>query len=413
MPRPKEQSRQSQRQCGDVRLRGFSDRASFAEALAWLDLQARRSLPVEEVSVAAAQGRVLAEPLSAPADLPAIDCAAVDGYALRSSETEGASDYNPLLFTLDESLDAPSRALPLAGAIMVSAGSPSPAGADAVLPFEAAQLKGRVLEIFAAVAAGAGMERRGQHVRAGSALIEARRILRAQDVGLLTSAGMDRVPVLRLPRVRLIVAGPKTFIDRPSAGDAAGPMLGRLIARDGGAAETAHPAEAHRDALTQAIAAPAADVILVAGRTGTGADDEAALALAKLGELAIHGIALRPGGSAGMGLSGATPVLLLPGDPLACLCAYELLAGRLIRSLAGRGPELPHLVQMAKVGRKIVSAIGFVDLCRVRLVDGCVEPVASVEFGGLASAVRADGFLVIPAPLEGYAPGTEVKVHLY
>ena len=154
-------------------------------------------------------------------------------------------------------------------------------------------------------------------------------------------------------------------------------------------------------------------MILVAGRTGTGADDEAPPALAKLGELAIHGIALRPGGSTGMGLSGATPVLLLPGDPLACLCAYELLAGRLIRNLAGRSPELPHPVQMAKVGRKIVSAIGFVDLCRVRLVDGCVEPVASVEFGGLASAVRADGFLVIPAPLEGYAPGTEVKVHLY
>ena len=166
MPRPKEQSRQSQRQCGDVRLRGFSDRVSFAEALAWLDLQACRGLPVEEVSVGAAQGRVLAEPLNAPADLPAVDCAAVDGYALRSSETEGASDYNPLLFTL--ALDVPSRALPLAGAIMVSAGSPLPVGADAVLPFDATQLKGRLLEIFAAVAAGAGLERRGQHVRAGA-----------------------------------------------------------------------------------------------------------------------------------------------------------------------------------------------------------------------------------------------------
>jgi molybdopterin molybdotransferase len=70
-------------------------------------------------------------------------------------------------------------------------------------------------------------------------------------------------------------------------------------------------------------------------------------------------------------------------------------------------------VREAEVGRKIVSAIGFVDLCRVRLVDGRVEPVGSAEFGGLASSVRADGFVVIPAPLEGYAPGTRVKVHLY
>jgi molybdopterin molybdotransferase len=105
-------------------------------------------------------------------------------------------------------------------------------------------------------------------------------------------------------------------------------------------------------------------------------------------------------------------VLLLPGDPLGCWCAYELLAGRLIRSLGGRSPELPQLVREAEVGRKIVSAIGFVDLCRVRLVDGRVEPVGSAEFGSLASSVRADGFVVIPASLEGYAPGTRVKVHL-
>ena len=138
-----------------------------------LDLQARRNLhQEEEISVVAAQGRVLAEPLSAPANLPAVDCAAVDGYALRSSETEGASDYNPLLFTLDESRDAPSQVLPSAGAMVAPAGSPLPAGADAVLPFDATQLRGRVLEIFAAVAAGAGVERRGQHVRAGAAFIE-------------------------------------------------------------------------------------------------------------------------------------------------------------------------------------------------------------------------------------------------
>ena len=206
MPRPKEQSRQSQRQCGDVRLRGFSDRASFAEAVAWLDLQVRHSLPAEEVSVAAAEGRVLAEPISAPADIPAMDCAAVDGYALRSSETEGASDYNPLLFTLDESPDAPSYALALAGAIMVSAGSPLPVGADAVLPFDATQLKGRVLEIFAPVAAGAGMERRGQH--SGPDRVDRGSTHSApQDAGLLASAGIDRVPVVRLPRVRLVSPG--------------------------------------------------------------------------------------------------------------------------------------------------------------------------------------------------------------
>jgi molybdopterin molybdotransferase len=360
-----------------------------------------------------AQGRVIAEPVSAPADIPAMDCAVTDGYALRSAETEGATDYNPLLFTLNEISNEPCRRLPLAGAALVSAGTPLPCGADAVLPFDAAQLKGTTLEIFSAVAAGSGVERRGQQVRAGAALIEGRRILRPQDAGLLASVGIERVRVVRLPRVRLVIAGPKAFTGCPSAGDANGPMLCGLVRRDGGIVETMHVAEPRCEALGQAIAAPGADVIVVAGRTGTGLDDEAPLALAKTGELAIHGVALRPGGSAGMGLTGTAPVLLLPGDPLGCMCAYELLAGRLIRSLGGRSPELPHPVRDAEVGRKIVSAIGFVDLCRVRLVDGRVEPVGSAEFGGLASSIGADGFVVIPAPLEGYAPGTQVKVHLY
>jgi molybdopterin molybdotransferase len=355
-----------------------------------------------------------------------MDCAAVDGYAIRSAETEGASDYNPLLFTtLIEPFDELTRSLPLAGAALVSAGAPLPGGADAVLPFDVTQPKGTTLEIFAAVAAGVGVERRGQQVRSDTVLIEARRILRPQDAGLLSSLGIDRVPVVRLPHVRLVIAGPKRFAGHQPTGDANGPMLRGLIRRDGGMVvtmfenitetmvETMNAAESRCEAIAKAIAAPGADVILAAGRTGTGADDEVPLALAKVGELAIHGVALRPGGSTGMGLADATPVLLLPGDPLGCYCAYELLAGRLIRSLSGRSPELPHPVRETEVGRKIVSAIGFVDLCQVRIVDGRVEPVGSAEFGGLASSVRADGFVVIPAPLEGYAPGTRVKVRLY
>jgi molybdopterin molybdotransferase len=410
MSRQEDQSRQ--RRYGDVRLRGFADRASFEEAVAWLDLHGRPVLPAEDISVDTAQGRVTAAVVSAPADIPAMDCAGTDGYALRSAETEGATDYNPLLVTLIKTFDKSCHGLPLAGAALVSAGTPLPCGADAILPFDAAQLKGTTLEIFSAVAAGSGVERRGQQVRAGAALIEARRALRPQDAGLLASVGIERVRVVRSPRIRLVIAGPKVFAGCPSTGDANGPMLCGLVRRDGGIVETMHVAEPGCEALGQAIAAPGTDVIVVAGRTGTGLDDEVPLALAKVGKLAIHGVALRPGGSAGMGLIGVTPVLLLPGDPLACLCAYELLAGRLIRSLGGLSPELPHPVRDAEVGRKIVSAIGFVELCRVRFVDGRVEPVGSAEFGGLASSIRADGFVVIPAPLEGYAPGTHVKVHL-
>ena len=229
---------------------------------------------------------------------------------------------------------------------------------------------------------------------------------------------MERLQVIRRPRVRLIVSLPKSSGKLSPMEDANSPMLSALVARDGGIVESMilesmNPGTGQRAAIAQALAAPGADLILLAGRTGTGWDDEAPLAVAESGELAIHGIALRPGGSAGMGMVGTAPVLLLPGDPLDCFCAYEVLAGRLVRRLAGRSPELPYPVREAEVGRKIVSAIGIVDLYRVCLVNGRAEAIGSAESGGLASTLRADGFVIVPAPLEGYAPGVRIPVHIY
>ena len=391
----------------DVRLRGFSGRHPVEHALAWVDAHAE-PLPAEAIAAADAWGRVLAEPVVAAADVPPVDRASEDGYALRSGETIGASPYNPLLLALEEA----SAPLGPAAAALVSAGAALPEGADAVLAFAAAQAEGGTLEVSSAVAEGMGVERRGQELRAGTALIGTARPLRPEDAGLIAALGVERVAVVRRPRVRLVIAGPKSARGLP-AHDADGPMLRALVARDGGVLEGMVLGADERRAIASAIAAPGADAILVAGRTGTGRDDEAPLALAEVGEVALHGLALRPGGSSGLGRVGAVPVVLLPGDPLACLCSYEVLAGRLVRRLGGRDPRLPHVVREAEVGRKIVSTVGFVDMCRVQLVGGRAEPVGSAEDGGLASAVRADGFVLIPAPLEGYAPGARVAVHVF
>jgi molybdopterin molybdotransferase len=189
-------------------------------------------------------------------------------------------------------------------------------------------------------------------------------------------------------------------------------MLRALVERDGGLAEAWAAGDLRAD-LVRAATAPGADLLLVTGRTGTGPDDEAPLALAAAGRLDLHGVAMRPGSSSGMGLVGARPVLLLPGDPVACLVAYELLAGRLVRRLGGRNPGLPHQTREAEVGRKIVSAVGALDVCQVRLVAGRVEPLGVLEWGGLAAAARADGFVLVPPALEGYPPGARVTVHVY
>jgi molybdopterin molybdotransferase len=144
-----------------------------------------------------------------------------------------------------------------------------------------------------------------------------------------------------------------------------------------------------------------------------GTEDHAPRLLAEVGELAVHGVAMRPSSPAGFGRIGETLVFLLPGNPVSCLCAYDFFAGRAIRLRGGRPAQWPYPLQRAVVGRKIASAIGRVDYCRVRLRDGQIEPLALSGASVLSSTTRADGFVVVPAASEGYAAGSEVDVYLY
>ena len=377
----------------DVRGRGFPSRTALADAVHWLDARTSAPLLAEEVAVATATGRVLAAPATAHADLPPADRALRDGVAVMAEATLGAGGYNPIL-------------LPAGSAAPVSAGEPLPPGTDAVLPVEGAQASPLCVEVLDALPAGSGVERRGEQARSGATLLPAGRVLRPQDVGLLAALGRETVAVVRRPVVRILLAG------GPRDGrEADGAMLAALVARDGGVVDLRGPLE--RAALTAALAEPGADLILACGRTGLGADDIAPLALADAGTLALHGVALRPGDSAALGSVGAVPVCLLPGEPAACATVYDLLAGRAVRRLGGRGAEPPYAAVRVRTARKLVSEIGFAEIYRVRLVDGLAEPVASAAVPGLAATARADGFVLIPAESEGVPEGAEVLVRLY
>ncbi|WP_247876330.1 molybdopterin molybdotransferase MoeA [Azospirillum brasilense] len=382
----------------DVRGRGFSSRAALSVMEGWIDATVGplppRAVPLAAIAATLAEGQVLAEPVSAPGDWPSADRAARDGVAVASSDTLGAGSYNPV---------------PLPGAVTVAAGEPMPPGTDAILPVECIQTDGPFVEALNSVAPGDGVERRGEGLRAGTVLLKAGHRLRPQDLGLFAALGIDVLCVGARPRVRIVLAG------GPRSGpETLGAMLAALVARDGGVAELVGPLPADRAALAAAYAAPGADLLISAGRTGVGEDDVAPLALADVGMLALHGVSLRPGDSAALGTAGGVPAVLLPGEPMACLAAYELLAGRAVRRLAGRDPALPHPAVPAVAVRKLVSEIGCTELYRVRrTVDGLVEPVASPHRPGLAGAVLADGFVLIPAESEGVPAGAAVTLRCF
>jgi molybdopterin molybdotransferase len=135
--------------------------------------------------------------------------------------------------------------------------------------------------------------------------------------------------------------------------------------------------------------------------------------LAQHGELAVHGIAMRPSSPTGFGRLGSRIVFLLPGNPVSSLCAYDFFAGRAIRALGGRTKEWPYRNVGGRLSRKISSPIGRLDYARVRIADGIVEPLAVAGASLLSSTTRADGFVIIGDDSEGFAAGADVDVWLY
>ncbi len=328
------------------------------DALGWLIARCPPLAP-ETASLENAHGRVLAAAVRASA-LPPRAVAAIDGQAVRAADTEGASDYAPL---------------PVGGAPVV-AGGPLPDGADAVIPYAMLDAGPAAL---APVARGRGVLRPGHDAPDGWAL-EAGVRLTPLHAALLARLGHGVVEVVRRPRVSVRAAPAKT------GPDALTPLLHGMLA--------AHSAQ---------IAGANADLHVLAGRSGPGADDDGAQAFSVF----AHGIAIRPGETSAVGLVGETPAILLPGDPLACATAFALLAAPILRHMAGL-PE-PEPVS-ATLARKIASPLGRCDAIRVRVEQGVATPTGPAEFGSLAQALAATGLVLAPEGSEGYAQGSTVSV---
>lgn len=474
----------------DVRMRGFAHRSTVEQALHWLDAQLH-TLDAEVVPLADAATRVLAEDVTSGVNVPGFDRAMMDGFALQAADTAGASPYHRLpLSVIGQSL--PGR--PFTGqvsrgqAVRIMTGAPMPAGADAVLPAEKTSVDSSELDadphddlghsddqtarpndrndiqsdkpdessaptvtIEGEVPPGKHIGRIGEDVTAGAVLLRAGRVLRPQDIGVISSIGLGQISVVRRPRVRIVITGNELAPAGAAAQkfqtvDSNGPMLAALIARDGATPINPGVVPDDPDQILAALRDDA-DVTLVSGGSSVGAEDFVPTLLARHGQLAIHGVAMRPSSPVGMGVLDGRLVFLLPGNPVSCLCAYDFFAGRAIRALGGRSPDWPYRKTTARLGRKLVSQVGRVDYARLTLTDSTqaedesqssstaaqgagasqtvdpkfagsaehptAQPVAVSGSSILTSTTRADGFVIIPANFEGYPDGATVEVFLY
>lgn len=381
---------------------GYLRRLPLTLAWSWLDglplREFRETLPLGPGIL----GRRLAEDVLAPWDMPAAAIAISDGIAVRADDTIGANGYNPITLTLRS-----NDGLGAGMAVLATSGSSIPASFDAVLSADRTESNGMTVDIIDGVPRGEGIAAQGQTVRAGQSLLASGRRIGTGEWLLLAEAAVQDLRVVGRARVAVIAAGAKHGPDTVS------PILSWLIEQDGG---EAIPAGDPEDQIERRLAkAAGVDLIVLIGRSGLGTDDVACATIETAGgQLDHHGVAVRPGGSCGLGRLGGVPVILIPGDPLAAHVIYHLLVSRLLRRWAGLAPSSAALVEGRSLTRKISSPIGLADWVPVAFdADGRVTPVPIPPAASVAVLGRADGFVLVPAPSEGFAPGEPVTVTLF
>jgi molybdopterin molybdotransferase len=409
-------------------MHGFSHRHTVHAALTWLDAQLH-TLDGEQVPLRSAAGRVLAAPVISTVDVPGFDRATMDGFAVVADSTEGASPYNGILLRVvgDAMPGSPFlRRVGAGEAVRIMTGAPMPAGADGVLPAEFAEAddnaaaatdRPSTVRVVATISPGKNVGVRGEDILAGTTLLTAGRLLRPQDLGVMSSIGSAHASVVRRPRVRLVITGNELLPSGTAPHDfqitdANGPMLAALAERDGAAVDFPGIVRDDAETILDALQADA-DVVIVSGGSSVGIEDLAPMLVAKHGELAVHGIAMRPSSPTGMGRIGSRLVFLLPGNPVSALCAYDFFAGRSIRALGGRPKEWPYRTIRGTLTRKLSSPIGRLDYARVRVTGSAVEPLSIAGASILSSTTRAEGFVIVGDDSEGFPAGAEVDVWLY
>ncbi|KKG12704.1 gephyrin-like molybdotransferase Glp [Methanosarcina sp. 2.H.A.1B.4] len=390
----------------------FKERTSVDEALR-LFLESISPLRhTEEVPLEACAGRVLAEAVVSGRDVPHYRRAAMDGYAVRASDTPGASPANPVLLQLSESIEEGTS-------MWVHTGAALPEGADAVVMVEDTVTAGDLVEIRAQVYPGRNVGQIGEDIKREDLVFEEGHLLRPCDAAVLASLGLDRVKVFRKPVVAVIPTGDE-LVSRETAGEVPPPgmvletnglMTALYVSRWGGIPRYTGIVPDHPESIKEAVEANLdADMILLSGGTSVGKRDHSPEVVESLGKLLIHGVGVSPGKPTALGIIDKIPVVCLPGYPVAGLVALYFFVRPGIRKL-GSIPEVPEIVLRKRLAAKISSKIGYVNFIRVVFEGDKVRPLMG-KAGVLSSVAKADGYVLVPENVEGYEEGQEVNVFL-
>ena len=401
-------------------MRPFGETISLEEARAIITRSLRPIERIERVPLAEAHGRVLAEEIMAPADVPPFSRAAMDGYAVRAADTTGATPGRPVILTCIEKVftgQMPSQTVGPGQCTEIATGAPMPAGADSVVMVEQTDADGAEVRIFAAADTGQNIGRQGADIKRGQVVMRADEALNASRVGAIAALGRAHVDVYARPRVAILSTGneivdPGQPLQPGQIYDINRFTVAAVVAEHGGAPVSHRTAADTIPDLERALDDCLEDDVLVfSGGTSVGERDLILDALSNRGEVLFHGISVKPGKPTAFGLVNHKPFFGMPGYPSSCLLNTHILLVPALRSIA-RLPTLERRTVTLPLARRVASAKDRHQFYTVRVANGEAIPAYKAS-GDITSMSQADGYFEIAAETDAVEQGTLVEVNLF
>jgi len=404
-----------------TQMRPIRETISLEAARALIDATIRPVERAERVRADLASGRVVARAVTARADVPPFTRAAMDGYAVRASDTVGSSIHDPKTLAWVETVytgQVPSKIVGPGQCTEIATGAPLPEGADAVVMVEDTEKDTRgLVRVFSPVYPGQNVTKQGADIRTGQAVLTPGDVLNPSRIGAAAALGVLEVEVYAQPRVAILSTGNE--VAAPGAPLKPGHIYDinkftlRAVLRDHGAVPVPFPtAPDSVPELERAIeACLAEDGVLFSGGSSVGERDLILDVVERMGEVLFHGIAVKPGKPTLFGTVAGKPVFGMPGYPTSCLSNAYLLLVAPVRRMA-RLPEWTPRVARLPLGQRVVSTTGRHQFYTVRIVDGQAMPAFKAS-GDITSMSQADGYIEIPAQVDVVEKGETVSVTMF
>ena len=376
----------------------------------------------EEIAIENSYKKVLFNDITSSIDLPPFNRSLKDGFALKSEDSFGASEENPMIFKCIDRVEAGScstKTIKKRECIEISTGAPIPDGADAVAMVEFSEKEENEVFIFKSVVPNQDIAIKGSDIEKNKLVLKKKTVLSPDKIGVLSAQGIEKIAIFKSPKISVISTGNELLRENEEMKygkifDVNTNAIKNALISCGAEGLAKGIVKDNYEELKQTIqkALNTSDMVICSGGTSAGLGDALRHVLDDMGKVVIHGISVKPGKPTIIGKVDEKLIIGLPGNPVSALIVFYVFIAPNIRKLAGLNEIEKNKIANATLSNRLHSSKGRMEYILVKLENNLAIPIIK-DSGAITSLADADGYIKISKSIELMDKGEEVKVSLF